>query len=141
MPVAKVLIVDDDNVVRTLINHLLRAHGYETCYAVDAYEALAVARREQPDAVVLDYGLPGGDALTVIERLHRVASLAAVPIIVVSARESEPNAGLAIAAGAACFLEKPFDPDELLRELEQALHGSTQIPADPDGRVFRAPDA
>ena len=141
MPAANVLIVEDDKVVRTLLNHLLRAHGYETCFAVDAYEALAVARREQPDAVILDYGLPGGDALTVIERLHRVASLATVPIIVVSARVSEPNAGLALAAGARCFLEKPFDPDELLHELEQALLGSGQVPADPDGRVFRPSDS
>ena len=137
MPAAKVLIVDDDEVVRTLVNHLLRAHDYDTCYAVDAYEALAVARREQPDAVVLDYGLPGGDALVVIERLRRIASLAALPILVVSARESEPHAGPVIAAGATCFIQKPFEPSDLLQELSQALLGRTQLPPDSQGRVFR----
>lgn len=141
MAAARVLIVDDDEVARTLINLLLRGHGYNTSFAVDAYAALSVARAEPPDAVVLDFGLPGGDALVVIERLRRVASLAGVPVLVVSARAREPNAQRALDAGAWCFIEKPFDPKTLLNELAQALAGPAAISTERAGAVFRFPVA
>jgi DNA-binding response OmpR family regulator len=139
MAAAKVLIVDDDEDALALINLLLRAHDYETFHAADAYHALAVARKEQPDAIVLDYGLPGGDAISVIERLRRIATMSLTPILVVSARDREGNAERAIFAGATCFIQKPFHPDELLQKLRQALVGSGPISAEREASIFRLP--
>jgi DNA-binding response OmpR family regulator len=85
MAAAGVLIVEDDEDARDLFNLLLRGNGYETSYAADAYGAIAIARKDAPDAILLDFNLPGGSALVVLERLRRVASLAAVPVIIVTA--------------------------------------------------------
>jgi DNA-binding response OmpR family regulator len=139
MAAARILIVDDDPDARDLFNLFLRGNGYETSYAADAYGAIAVARREPPDAVVLDYSLPGGDALVVLERLRRVAALATVPVIVVTAYRHQPFESLALAAGAAGFLEKPLDPQRLLALLEQALAPLVPARAPSPGRLFLIP--
>ena len=136
---ARILIVDDDPDARDLFNLFLRGNGFETSYAADAYGAIAVARREPPDAVLLDYTLPGGDALVVLERLRRVAALATVPVIVVTAHRHGPFESMALAAGAAGFLEKPLDPRRLLELLEQALAPLVPLPAPAPGRLFLVP--
>lgn len=56
----KILIVDDAADMRLLVSARLKKHGYETVFAADALQAIAVARQTQPDAIVLDLGLPGG---------------------------------------------------------------------------------
>jgi DNA-binding response OmpR family regulator len=117
----KILIVDDDADLRELLNVRLRQRDYDTAFATDAISAISVARRESPNLIILDLGLPAGEGYVVIERLKAIAALGAVPIIVLSGRVDEASRERAIAAGARRFIPKPFDTDVLLRAVEDAL--------------------
>ena len=117
----KILIVDDDKDIRELLNIRLRREGYETAFASDGISAISIARKESPDLIVLDLGLPGGEGYSVIERMRDIASLGAVPVIVISARDAATHRDRALAAGARAFVEKPIDVDELLGAVRDAI--------------------
>ena len=117
----KILIVDDDADIRIGLHARLRASGYATVFAEDGMTAVTIARREEPDLVLLDLGLPGGDGFVVLERLRRHTQLACTPVIVLSARDPEENEKLALDAGAAAFFQKPAENDVLLDAIARAL--------------------
>lgn len=121
MEKTKILIVDDDQDLRRGLNIRLRANGYETAFAQDAITAVSEARKENPDLIILDIGLPGGDGFVVMNRLQDIASLACTPIIVLSARDPMANEQRALDAGAAAFFQKPADNDGLLSAIRKAL--------------------
>ena len=121
-----ILIVDDDPDVRLGMHVRLKASGYDTCFGVDALSAVSEARKQKPDLIILDLGLPAGDGYVVMERLSNIAALSVIPIIVVSARDVRANQERAIKAGAKAFLQKPVDNAELLAVIERALGGSTE---------------
>lgn len=127
----KILLVDDDPDVRLAMHVRLKANGYDTCFASDALSSIAEARKQQPDVIILDLGLPGGDGFIVIERLKRQPSLAVIPIIVVSARDVSGNKERAIKAGAKVYLQKPVENAELLANIRQTL-GEPEQPGDSD---------
>jgi DNA-binding response OmpR family regulator len=118
---AKVLIVEDDADTARLLGIQLKRAGYETAYASDAVTTMTIARKEQPDVIVLDLGLPGGDGHIVMERLRAMPALASTPVVVVSARDREANEERVVAAGASAFVEKPFDADRLIAAVAAAL--------------------
>lgn len=110
-----VLVVEDDKDVRLGYRVLLRAHGYATCFAADSVMALSEARKERPDLILLDLGLPAGDGFMVLDRLRVNTNLSMIPVVVVSAREHRANEDRALQAGAVAYIQKPWDDDELLR--------------------------
>ena len=126
-----ILLVDDDPDVRLAMHVRLKANGYDTCFASDALASISEARKQQPNLVILDLGLPGGDGFVVIERLKRHPSLAVIPIIVVSARDASGNRERAIKAGAKVYLQKPVDNAELLAIIRQTL-GEPEQPGDAE---------
>ena len=117
----KILVIDDDLDIRLGLNARLRANGYEAVFAEDCIGAVSVAREEEPDLILLDLGLPGGDGFMVLERLKENASLATIPVVVLSARDAEENERRALKGGAAAFLEKPAENDELLGAIARAI--------------------
>jgi DNA-binding response OmpR family regulator len=117
----KILIVEDDADIRGLLSVRLRQHSYDTSVATDGMTALAVARREQPDLIVLDLGLPAGDGFTVMERMRAITSLADVPVVVITARDAATNREKAESCGAVAFVEKPIDFDQLLATIDELL--------------------
>ena len=118
---AKILVIEDDADIRKLLKHRLESEGYETAFAWDAVTALTAARKAEPDLIILDLGLPGGDGWVVMERLQTLAPFSMIPIVVVSAQPAEPHAERALAAGAHAFVTKPFDAENLLAVLREAL--------------------
>jgi DNA-binding response OmpR family regulator len=117
----KVLIVEDDTDGRLEYQALLKANDYDTFFAADSLTALTEAHKRQPDLIILDLGLPNGDAFIVLERLLVNAYLAVIPVIVVSAHDIHGNQESALKAGAKAYVRKPWNDDELLAVLSRLL--------------------
>ncbi|MCL4818715.1 MAG: response regulator [Vicinamibacteria bacterium] len=110
----KVLLIEDDGDTRLGLGVRLRASGYEVATAADAATATMAVQREKPDVVLLDLGLPGGDGMTVLKRIKSNPNLDRTQVVVLTARAGQAVREEALAAGAAAFLQKPADNDELL---------------------------
>jgi twitching motility two-component system response regulator PilH len=121
MSYKKILIVDDDPDMREGLHVRLTANRYETFFATDALSSLVEARKHKPDLIILDLVLPAGDGFLVMERLKTFRSLAEIPIIVVSGRDSYQNRERALRTGAKAFLLKPVDDAELLAVIRRVL--------------------
>ncbi len=89
MPKQKILIVDDDPDLKKGLNLRLRANHYDTVYASDGFSAVMMAQKERPNLIILDIGLPAGDGFVVLERLQKNATLASIPVIVLTARDPQ----------------------------------------------------
>ena len=121
----KVLIAEDSDDTAQMLSELLQRHGYETLWAVDGYETLAVARREQPGLILLDLRMPGMDGYEALNRLKRDRETKQIPILVMSAHAADPvQERLRLRAmGAANLLTKPFSIPALLAEVRQVAFG------------------
>jgi len=131
---SRILVVDDEPEICRTLGINLRIRGYDVDLAGDGEAALDLAARHHPDAVVLDLGLPGIDGVDVIAGLR---GWSRVPIVVLSARDGEPDKVAALDAGADDYVTKPFGMDELLARLRAALRRAT--PAEEDA-VIETPD-
>jgi len=121
MTKAKILIVDDDQDIRRLLGHRLKHEGYDAVFAGDAIAAVNVARKETPDLILLDLGLPAGDGRLVMERLRVMPALEGIPIIVVTARDVSLERDSLLAAGASAVFPKPFDYEALVASVRSQL--------------------
>jgi two-component system KDP operon response regulator KdpE len=118
-----VLVVDDERPIRRLLHTSLAAEGYEVIEAETGAQALAMAAREKPDAVLLDLGLPDQDGLDVLRQLREWSK---VPVLVVTVRADETEKIAAFDSGADDYVTKPFGMGELLARLRTALRHGTQ---------------
>ena len=127
MNAKKVLVVEDDlDLLRGLVIRL-KASGYEVLCATDGVQAIGAARREKPDLILLDIGLPGGDGYVVMDRLKMLIG-ATAPILVLSAKDPVIHREKSHAAGAAVFLHKPVENHVLLAMVRRLL-GEPTVPA------------
>ncbi|MEN9580978.1 MAG: hypothetical protein RJA70_3987 [Pseudomonadota bacterium] len=116
----RILVVEDQDSIRNMIEALVRARGYEVIAASSGAKALDLARTTPPDMVLLDLMMPGQyDGIDVCERLRRDPATAKIPIMIISAALDEKNKARAEAAGATAYYSKPFSPIALLKELER----------------------
>src|ERR1700675_715975 len=127
----KILVVDDDPDLVRALRLRLRASNYEVATASDGYTAIAQAQKERPALIILDLGLPVGDGFVVLDRLQNNDTLSSVPVIVLSARDPQSNQERALKAGAAAFLQKPADNDELMNTIRVTLGRASERPATP----------
>ncbi len=114
----RVLIVEDEPQLRRALGINLRARRYDVIAVADGGGALRAAATSPPDLVILDLGLPDMDGVDVV---HGLRGWTAVPIIILSARESQEDKVGALDAGADDYLTKPFGMDELLARIRAAL--------------------
>ena len=121
MAMKTVLLIDDDNVFLLTIGVRLKAMGYTVYAAKDAVSAISAVRKNNPDVIVLDVSLPAGDGFMVADRLQKLISAAATPIIFVTASEKTGMRERAMKLGAVQFLNKPFDATTLADAIESAL--------------------
>jgi DNA-binding response OmpR family regulator len=121
----KILIVDDDRHLVLGLSPRLKHNGYTVIVALDAISAISMTRRETPDLVILDLGLPAGDGFTVLERLSSLSEHAATPVIVLSARDPGENKQRALNAGAVAYFQKPPNNHEFLAAIRHALGDSS----------------
>jgi DNA-binding response OmpR family regulator len=122
----KILIIDDSADTRLVVSARLKKHGYDTAFAADASQAIAVARQTQPDAIILDLGLPGGSGFLVLERLKANIMLSSIPVIILTADESLESELKGLEAGATAFLHKPAQEEALIAAVECAIGSVTE---------------
>ena len=121
MPSGRILVVEDRASLRKMLDHALAGEGYAVTLAVSAEEAVARLAAEPVDLVLTDLKLPGASGLEVVSAARGAASPA--PVIVMTAFGTVGAAVEAMKLGAADFLEKPVEIDELLRRVEAAIGG------------------
>jgi len=115
------MIVDDDALLRRSLSYQLNQAGYRATPAASAEAALNIARREPPDLILLDIGLPGMDGL---EALRHFDDQIDAPIIFVTARRRELDEALGLELGADDYITKPFDTSVLLARIKAVLRRS-----------------
>jgi two-component system response regulator MprA len=118
----RILIVDDDRALRDALRRALVLAGYETVPVEDGQAALTEMARSEPDAVVLDIGLPDIDGLEVCRRLRGAGNR--VPVLMLTARDAVADRIDGLDAGADDYLVKPFDVGELQARLRALLRRS-----------------
>src|SRR6202790_5394847 len=115
---SRILVVDDEPQIRRTLEVNLTARGYEVDLAATGESALDLAARRHPDLVILDLGLPGMDGIEVVRGLRGWST---VPILVLSARETEKAKVAALDAGADDYVTKPFGMNELIARVRAAM--------------------
>ncbi|WP_208827853.1 response regulator [Streptomyces ficellus] len=125
----RVLVVDDNRVIRQLIRVNLELEGFEVVTAADGAECLDVVHHVRPDVVTLDVVMPRLDGLRTAERLREDPRTRHLPVAIVSAcTQYEVESGLA--AGVDAFLAKPFEPADLVRLVRGLRHREIAPPLD-----------
>ena len=120
-PSTRILIVDDEADLRTVLRFGLEAEGFHVIEAGDGKEGLRAARETQPDLMVLDLMLPKMDGYKVCRALKFDERFRALPIVILSARSGEQDRQLAMTMGADAFVAKPYEMRGLVAVIRQKL--------------------
>jgi DNA-binding response OmpR family regulator len=118
---SKVMIVEDDQDIATLVASVLAEEGYETEVVTDSRQALDTFDRVKPDVVTLDVMMPSLDGISLCLELRRNSE---VPILFVSARKDPPDRVVGLRIGADDYMAKPFDTEELVARVDALLRRS-----------------
>jgi CheY-like chemotaxis protein len=113
MTPSKILVVDDEPNIKTMVRVCLSSEGYDISLASNGREALEMLNKQPVDLLLIDLAMPVMDGMTVLRQLHDTPHRAALRIIVMTAHGSVRAAVQAVRLGAMDFLEKPFSPDDL----------------------------
>lgn len=114
----KILIIDDEPSIHTVITAYLKAEGYDYLSAMDGQTGLQTARTFKPDVIILDVMLPGMDGVEVLTNLRRESN---VYVIMLTARAEETDKIVGLSVGADDYLTKPFSPRELIARIKAVL--------------------
>ena len=131
-----VLVIEDEAPVRHFLRTTLSAHGFQVFEAQTGQDGLAQALARNPEIILLDLGLPDLDGLEVTRKLREWTS---VPVIVISARDQEPDKVAALDLGADDYVTKPFGAKELLARMRVALRHAAQTDGEAES-VFSSGD-
>jgi two-component system response regulator VicR len=131
---ARILVVDDEPPIVDMLVYNLRRNNYEVVIARDGEQALVKARQEQPDLIILDLMLPHLDGLEVCRALRRERD---VPIIMLTARDTEVDRVVGLELGADDYVVKPFSVRELMARVKNVLRRAAPRPAEGSSDTVR----
>ena len=123
----KILVVDDNEIIVKSLCLKLQGAGYQVLTALDGAEAVAAARKDSPDLILLDLSFPpdvGGvpwDGFRIMEWFHRLDTAKKIPIIIITGSEDPKTKERATGAGAVAFFQKPLEHDYLLKVIRATL--------------------
>ena len=117
----RILAIDDEVRVLTMIRKRLEFTGYEVITATDGREGLQLARSEKPDLIVLDIILPNLDGYQICARLKADESLKNIPILMLTARSQAKDVEEGMKVGADAYMTKPYDPELFVKQVESLL--------------------
>lgn len=126
MPAVRILVVDDDRLIRQMVRDFLEIATFAVAEAVDGPDGLARAAAIQPDLILLDLMMPGMDGYEVCQRLKADPATEKIPVIFLTATPDLSLNRQAYAAGAVACLTKPFRREALLAVVNTTLHGTAR---------------
>jgi len=132
-PEGTVLVIDDEDDLRMLLEVRLKRAGYRVVTASDGKDGLRLFYEASPDLVLLDVAMPVMDGWQVLERLREVSD---VPVVMLTAAAQERDKVMGLKNGADDYITKPFSKDELLARVEAALRRSRTSSAPSDGNTY-----
>ena len=118
---ARVLVVDDEKDVVELVKFLLERDGHQVIEAFNGREALEKANTERPDLIILDIMMPEIDGITVSGILFQDPVLKLTPVLILTAKGPSARKILDLVPNVRLYMEKPFDPPELLKSVDRLL--------------------
>lgn len=121
----KVLVVDDDSDILKLLKTVLTVNGFKTIEAEDGLTALRMLRREKPDCILLDIMLPDIDGYEVYRRIKLNPETKKIPLLFLTAKTRAQDIDFGLALGADGYITKPFDPNKLAKQVDQAIRGNS----------------
>lgn len=130
-----ILVVDDEEDIRELIQYNLSKDGYRVTCAATGEEGLSLVGSLKPDLIILDLMLPGIDGLEVCRRLKMDPAFKSIPIVMVSARGEEPDVVSGLELGADDYISKPFSPRVLIARIKSVLRRGKAGPVDQQALV------
>lgn len=136
MTPAKILVIDDEPSIQSIVTAYLKVEGYDYQTAADGRSGLSLARTFKPDVIILDVMLPGMDGIELLANLRRESN---VYVIMLTARTEETDKIVGLSIGADDYLTKPFSPRELIARIKAALRriqGNDQTPGTSSALVF-----
>ncbi|MGE0473219.1 MAG: PleD family two-component system response regulator [Nitrospirales bacterium] len=119
--VKTILIADDEEDLRLLVQVTLENPAYEIVTAVDGLSALHAIHSRPPDLLILDWMMPGLNGYQVVDRLRQNSQTAGIPVVMLTARDERDSREEAQGLGLAGFLVKPFSPLELIHKVREVL--------------------
>lgn len=116
-----ILIIDDDETILSLVAANLKKSGYASLSASNGEEGIKSARKHKPDAIILDWIMPGMDGDEVLNALKDNEGTAHIPVIMLTARNEVNNVSDSLQHGAKDYIVKPYDHNHLIKRLEKLL--------------------
>ncbi len=117
----EIILLEDDGDIARLVRHRLEGSGFEVRYFSSATPVLPDAEKKPPSLFLLDVMVPGGDGFTLCSRIRQTPTLAAIPIIFLTAKTAEADRVLGLELGADDYITKPFSPRELVARIRAVL--------------------
>jgi len=131
----RILVIDDEPDFVRLLQARLQIAGYEVLTAEDGIKGIQAARRDKPDIIILDVMMPGLDGHMVCDMLKKSTLTWSIPVIYMTARNSQADEILALEKGAKYYLTKPYNPEMLLEMVKSAIM-ETEEPEKREGRIL-----
>jgi two-component system alkaline phosphatase synthesis response regulator PhoP len=136
--VSRILVAEDDPDIASLLMHYLQRAGFEADMVASGADVLPRMRKAPPDLLLLDIMLPGLNGLEVCRAIRTDAQTAAIPIIMVTAKDEESDRIVGLELGADDYITKPFSPNEVVARI-RALLRRAQRTTPSDGRLTYGP--
>ena len=125
----KILVVDDEPNIVKLVESRLKASGYDVATAKDGQDAIAKAKQIKPDLILLDIMMPGMNGQEVLKELKKDASVSAIPVIMLTAKQETDDIVKSIVNGGAVdYIVKPFIATDFLKKINTALSFDKKVP-------------
>ncbi|GEL76350.1 response regulator YycF [Tenuibacillus multivorans] len=128
----KILVVDDEEPIADILKYNLQNEGYEVVCAYDGHEAVEMTKQEEPDLILLDIMLPGKDGMEVCREIRKDYYM---PIIMLTAKDSEIDTVLGLELGADDYVTKPFSNREVVARVKANLRRIESEEASPSGSM------